>query len=76
MDDLISDLAANLQQREKADLRLVVVDWVSHVCAAAPRILRDPHASRTTLRGCYSETGFYIGMDVNFVCFWRRHNCN
>ncbi len=28
------------------------------------------------VRGCYSETGFHIGMDRNFVCFWRRHNCN
>ncbi len=26
--------------------------------------------------GCYSETGFHIGMDRNFVCLWRRHNCN
>ncbi len=24
----------------------------------------------------YSETGFHIGMDGNFVCLWRRHNCN
>ncbi len=27
-------------------------------------------------QGCYSETGFHIGMDCNFVCLWRRHNCN
>ncbi len=26
-------------------------------------------------RGCYSETGFHIGMDRNFVCSWCRHNC-
>ncbi len=26
--------------------------------------------------GCYSETGFHIGMDRNFVCLWRRHNWN
>ncbi len=25
--------------------------------------------------GSYSETGFHIGMDRNFVCLWRRHNC-
>jgi hypothetical protein len=25
---------------------------------------------------CYSETGFQIGMDRNFVCLWRRHNCS
>jgi hypothetical protein len=25
------------------------------------------------LQGCYSETGFHIGMmDCNFVCLWRR----
>jgi hypothetical protein len=23
----------------------------------------------------YSETGFHIGMDSNFVCLQRRHNC-
>jgi hypothetical protein len=28
------------------------------------------------LQGCYSETGFHIGMDRNFVCLWRRHNYN
>jgi hypothetical protein len=27
-------------------------------------------------QGCYSETGFHIGLDRNFVCLWRRHNCN
>jgi hypothetical protein len=26
--------------------------------------------------GCYSETGGHIVMDRNFVCLWRRHNCN
>jgi hypothetical protein len=26
--------------------------------------------------GLYSETGFHIGMDRNFVCLLRRHNCN
>jgi hypothetical protein len=26
--------------------------------------------------GCYSQTGFHIVMDGNFVCLWRRHNCN
>ncbi len=25
--------------------------------------------------GLYSETWFHIGMDRNFVCLWRRHNC-
>ncbi len=25
--------------------------------------------------GWYSETRFHIGMDRNFVCFWRRYNC-
>ncbi len=25
--------------------------------------------------GCYSETGFHISMDRNFVCLWCRHNC-
>jgi hypothetical protein len=25
--------------------------------------------------GLYSETVFHIGMDRNFVCLWRRHNC-
>ncbi len=33
-------------------------------------------ASWLEARGCYSETGFHIGMDRNFVCLWRRHNCN
>ncbi len=28
-----------------------------------------------TVLGLYSETGFHIGMDRNFVCLWRRHNC-
>jgi hypothetical protein len=23
----------------------------------------------------YSDTGFQIGMDRNFVCLWRRHTC-
>ncbi len=27
-------------------------------------------------RGWYSQTGFRIGMNRNFVCLWRRHNCN
>jgi hypothetical protein len=22
-----------------------------------------------------AEAGFHIGMDRNFVCLWRRHNC-
>ncbi len=26
-------------------------------------------------QGLYSETGFHTGMDHNFVCLWRRHNC-
>ncbi len=26
--------------------------------------------------GWYSETGFHIGMDRNFVCLCRKHNCN
>jgi hypothetical protein len=26
--------------------------------------------------GCYSETGVHIVMERNFVCLWRRHNCN
>jgi hypothetical protein len=26
-------------------------------------------------KGLYSETGFHIGMDQNFVCLWRRHKC-
>jgi hypothetical protein len=25
--------------------------------------------------GLYSETGFHIGMERNFVCLWRRPNC-
>jgi hypothetical protein len=28
-----------------------------------------------TIEGCYSETGFHIGMDRNCVCLWHRHNC-
>jgi hypothetical protein len=28
------------------------------------------------VRGYYSETGFHIGMDRNFVCLWRSHNSN
>ncbi len=28
------------------------------------------------VQGCYSETGFHIGMDLNFDCLWHRHNCN
>ncbi len=28
----------------------------------------------TTHLGCYSDTGFHIGMDCNFVCLWLRHN--
>jgi hypothetical protein len=31
---------------------------------------------KETSLGCYSETGFNIDMDRNFVCLWRRHNCN
>ncbi len=27
------------------------------------------------LLGCYSETGFHFGIDRNFVCLWRRHDC-
>ncbi len=27
-------------------------------------------------QGCFSETGFHIGMDRNFVCLFRRHNCD
>ncbi len=26
--------------------------------------------------GCYSWNGSQIGMDRNFVCWWRRHNCS
>jgi hypothetical protein len=25
--------------------------------------------------GLYSETGFYYGIERNFVCSWRRPNC-
>ncbi len=25
--------------------------------------------------GLYSETGFHIDMERNFVCLWRRLNC-
>jgi hypothetical protein len=28
------------------------------------------------LLGCYLETRLHIVMDRNFVCLWRRHNCN
>ena len=28
------------------------------------------------IQGWYSETGYHIGMDRNFVCLWGRHNCN
>jgi hypothetical protein len=28
------------------------------------------------IQGCYSETGFHIVIDRNFVCLWRSHNCN
>ncbi len=31
---------------------------------------------RKIFQGCYSETGVHIVMDRNFVCLWRRHNCN
>ncbi len=34
------------------------------------------HIHSYAIPGCYSETGFHIGMDRNFVCLWRRHNCN
>ncbi len=34
------------------------------------------HKLPFTRLGCYSETGFHIVMDGNFVCLWRRHNCN
>jgi hypothetical protein len=27
------------------------------------------------MQGRYSETGFHIGMDCNFVSLWCRHNC-
>ncbi len=54
------------------------------------RFLGDPRASLwsghqhdfplwwvfTGRQGCYSETGIHIVMDLNFVCLWRRHNCN
>ncbi len=33
-------------------------------------------STMTTIQGCYSETGVHIVMDRNFVCLWRRHNCN
>ncbi len=29
----------------------------------------------TNQLGWYSEMGFHIGMDRNFVGLWRRHNC-
>jgi hypothetical protein len=28
------------------------------------------------IQGCYSDTGFHIVIDRNFVCLWRSHNCN
>jgi hypothetical protein len=37
-----------------------------------PSLLRD---RKFTFLGCYSETGFHIGTDGNFVCLWRRHDC-
>ncbi len=28
------------------------------------------------IQDCYSETGFHIVIDRNFVCLWRSHNGN
>jgi hypothetical protein len=33
-------------------------------------------SDNTRPQGCYSETGVQIAMERNFVCLWRRHNCN
>ncbi len=32
-------------------------------------------SSTACVQGWYSETGFHIDMDRNFVCLWRRHIC-
>jgi hypothetical protein len=41
------------------------------------RPLKVPaHVNRLSYRAVYSETGFHIGMDCNFVCLWLSHNCN
>jgi hypothetical protein len=74
MDDSISDLAANLQQRDKActvlytaDLRLVVVDWVGHVCARQLRATREtPQLSE---RHCHLRfhSMLFSHLDIKFV---------
>ncbi len=51
--------------------------WVlAHV--SDPYLLGNKSQGSAVLQslGCYSETGFHIGMNRNFVCLWRRHNCN
>jgi hypothetical protein len=37
--------------------------------------IKDIATQRDFTLGLYSETGFHFGMDRNFVCLWRRHNC-
>ncbi len=41
-----------------------IIDWLIDYFFFLPK-----------LQGWYSETGFHIGMDRNFVCLWRRRNC-
>jgi hypothetical protein len=46
-------------------------------CAAVPPNGRQtPSVGIRWKNQClYSETGFHFGMDCNFVCLRRRHNC-
>ncbi len=50
--------------------------WLS-ICSQLRNIRSTyRHRHKYSFRGCHSETGFHLVMERNFVCLWRRNNCN
>jgi hypothetical protein len=55
----------------------IIVKRSAHWYSALPRISSVvfsnlSYSGSNLVQGCYSETGFHIGMDRNFVCFMAQ----
>ncbi len=64
LDEIAAEMAINEIGKATVDKRTILRLGLTH-----------KKMKLLDLLGCYSETGFHIVVDRNFVCLWRRHNC-
>ncbi len=55
---------------------LDLINWLAKRRQKVAAFRQMSKYSTFPFQDCHSETGFRIGMGRNFVCLWRRHNCN